>query len=242
VSTRVQTWCAWCGPAFALVFFAGMLLAGLLPPPSPGRSAQEVAAFYRDDTDLIRLGLFIMMIAAGLTAPFGAVISAQLRRVPGSSAMVYMQLVGAATGVLAIIVPVLLFTAAAFRPERSPELTQLVDDAAWLPFIMNFPPAILQAVAIGVVVLALQRDTVVFPRWVGYYNLWVAVLFIPGGMATFFKHGAFAWNGLLAFWLAAVVFGTWFIVMSVMLRRAIREQAAEEAATAPVPAREAVVA
>ena len=55
---------------------------------------------------------------------------------------------------------------------------------------------------------------------VGLY-LWTAFLFIPGGLVTFFKAGPFAWNGLLAFWVAAAVFGSWFIVMSVVVRRAV---------------------
>jgi hypothetical protein len=223
MSPRVQSLCAWCGPLFVVVFFAGMLLAGFLPPPSPQDSAREVASFYADDTDLVRFGLFVMMVAAMLTGPFVAVISVQLRRIEGDRpTMAYTQLIGGALGVFAIVIPVLIFTAAAFRPERSPEITQALNDLAWLPFVMNFVPVIMQCVAIAAAVLADRRPDPIFPRWVGYYNLWAAVLFIPGGLVTFFKQGAFAWNGLLAFWLAAVVFGTWFIVMSIMLRRAIQ--------------------
>jgi hypothetical protein len=29
-----------------------------------------------------------------------------------------------------------------------------------------------------------------------------------------FKDGVFAWNGLLAFWLVAVFFGLWFLIMA----------------------------
>lgn len=236
MNTRIQTWCAWCGPVFAVVFFVGMLLAGFLPPPSPGDSAPEVADFYRDDVDLIRLGLFTMMIAAGITAPFVAVIAVQLKRIEGqSSPMTYLQLIGGTTGMVAILVPVLIFAAVAFRPERSPEITQVMNDMAWLPFIINIPPAIVQCLSIGMAVLSDRRENPVFPRWVAYYNFWVAFLFVPGGLAMFFKDGAFAWNGLLAFWLAAVMFGTWFVVMSIALRGAIR-RSSTDAAVVAVPA------
>jgi hypothetical protein len=58
-----------------------------------------------------------------------------------------------------------------------------------------------------------------WPRWVAFYNLWTAFLFTAGGFAIFFRHGAFAWNGLLAYWLAAVTFGAWFLVMAYLLFR-----------------------
>lgn len=241
MNPKVQLACAWCGPLFAVVFFAGMLMSGLLPPPSPGRTPAEVAHFWGTHTDLKRFGLFVMMIAAGLTAPFGAVIATQIRRIEGGSGpMTFTQLLGAALGVLAILVPVFVFTATAFRPDRNPGTTQALDDIAWLPFIMNFPPAMMQALSMAVATLGAPRDRpAVFPRWFGYYNIWVTVLFIPGGLVTFFKHGAFAWNGLLAFWLPAVVFGSWFVVIAVVLMKAIKAQAAEAPvvlAAQPVPA------
>jgi len=228
MSSRVLKLCAWCGPAFAVTFFVGMLLAGLLPPPSPSDSAQEVARFYSDDTNLVRFGLFVMMCAAGLTAPFVAGISVQLKRIEGDvSPMAYLQLIGGTAGVLAILVPVFAFSAAAFRPDRNPEITQALNDLAWLPFIINIPPAIIQCVAIGTAVIRDRSEHPVFPRWVAYYNFWVAFLFVPGGLATFFKHGAFAWNGALAFWLAAVMFGGWFIVMTIATLGAIRRADAD---------------
>ena len=72
----------------------------------------------------------------------------------------------------------------------------------------------------------------VFPRWVGYFNFWVGLLFVPGGMITFFKSGPFAWNGIIAFWIPASVFGTWFLVMTPMLLKAIQQQARDENGTA----------
>jgi hypothetical protein len=57
------------------------------------------------------------------------------------------------------------------------------------------------------------------PRWVGFMNLWVAVLFIPGGFLTFFKTGPFAWNGVFVYWIPLVVFLGWYLVMVVLLRQ-----------------------
>ncbi len=46
-------------------------------------------------------------------------------------------------------------------------------------------------------------------------------------MVVLFKDGVFAWNGLLAFWLVAVFFGAWFLVMTWQLLATIRTNTAE---------------
>jgi hypothetical protein len=214
---------AYCGIAFALVFFAGMLLAGLLPPHPPSATAAQVARLWYDHPVRHELGLFLCIVAAGLTGPFAAIISAYLRRIDTTYSCSYLQLLGGAAGIVAILVPIFLFTAAAYRPgDRPDEVLRAINDLAWLPFIGNFPPALMQTLAITCAVLGQREGTPeIFPRWVGYYNLWTAVLFLPGGLVIFFRSGPFAWNGVFAFWLPAVVFGAWFIVMALVLRKAI---------------------
>ncbi len=56
-------------------------------------------------------------------------------------------------------------------------------------------------------------------------------------MIIFFKSGPFAWTGIIGFWIPAAVFGIWHIVMTVVLLRAIREEADSDraAALAEVP-------
>ena len=61
----------------------------------------------------------------------------------------------------------------------------------------------------------------VFPRWFGYANLWVVLLLLPGQMIFFFKTGPFAWNGLIAFYLAFIVFAAWFPLAFYILRKAV---------------------
>ena len=92
--------------------------------------------------------------------------------------------------------------------------------------VMTFGPFFVQLMSIGLAILLDKNSRPVFPRWVAYFNIWVAVLFIPGVLITFFKSGPFAWNGILAFWLPLVVFFAWYFVMFAILLRVIKEQAA----------------
>ena len=228
MNTRIQLLCAWCGVAFAILFTIGFWpLAHFMPPPSPTRGALEVAAMYQAHTNQIRLGLLVMMAASACILPFAAVITAQMKRMEDTPTVLsYLQLVSGGIGVVFFIVPCLLWSIAAFRPERDAELIHLMNDAGWLMFLMPFTTFIVQNFAIGLAILGDKSAQPVFPRWVAYLNFWVAVLFLPGGLLTFFKTGPFAWNGLFAFWVPFVVFFAWYVVMFMMLRKGIIAQAA----------------
>ncbi|MGG2007397.1 hypothetical protein [Novosphingobium resinovorum] len=60
-------------------------------------------------------------------------------------------------------------------------------------------------------------------------NLWTGLLLLPGFAVGLFKTGPFAWNGVLAFWVPAVVFGIWFNLMIVAMLAAIKRDALAEA-------------
>lgn len=215
MTPSMQKTLAWSGALFVALFFPAMLMVGLLPPFAPSKTAAEAAEFWSTNTGLKRCGLVLMLAACGLQAPFGALLAVRIRQMEGRyTPLAYLELIGAGLAVLAIIFPIFAFSAASFRPERNPEITQALNDLGWLPFIMNWPPAIIQTLAVGFAIFGYHGAKQVFPRWVGYFNLWSAFIFCAGGLAVLFKDGVFAWNGLLAFWVAAVFFGAWFLVMT----------------------------
>jgi hypothetical protein len=228
---------ALCGAAFVLLLFPAIIMTGLLPPMSPMRTAAEVAEFWSTGTGLKRFGLVVMLAAAGLQVPFGALLAIRIREMEGRrTALAYIQIVATGLAVMAILLPVFAFAAASYRPERDPEITQALNDLGWLPFIMNWPAATIQSLVIGFAILIAQHE--IWPRWIGYFNLWCGFIFAAGGLVVLFKDGVFAWNGLLAFWLVAVFFGVWFLVMSWQLWVSIGRQpsgTAEDSQSAPVP-------
>lgn len=227
MNTRSQLLCAWSGFVFTMIFMIGFwIVAGFVPPPSPNASAVDIAAIYQENTWQIRLGLFMMMGCSGLISPFVAALSIQMKRMEGSpSILTYTQLSSGSVGLVFFILPCLIWTAAAFRPERDADLILLLNDLGWIVFLMPFTTFVVQNFALGFAILGDKGKVPVFPRWVGYFTLWVAIVFVPGGLLTFFKNGPFAWNGVFAFWVPLVVFFGWYLVMFVFLRKGIIEQA-----------------
>lgn len=205
-----------------MLFGVGLLIARFVPPPSPLLPAADVAALYRNHSVAIRAGMVLALFGmGGYTALIGA-ISAQLRRIRCHSRLPpILQLGAGSIGVLTVMFPVMIFAIAAFRPERDPQLTQLLNDLGWLIIIPAFPTFLAQFLAIALGVLQDTSPRPVFPRWTAYFNLWIGLLFLPGAIAYFLRSGPFAWDGLISFWLAAAAFFAWLVVMTVVTLRAV---------------------
>jgi len=234
MTKQIQAAMAWCGLAFVIVFFSGLLLAGFVPPIPPGHTAAQVARHYREHSDAIRTGCLLMLISTTFIVPFTAVISTQLARIEGRwTPLCFGQLAAGVWGAVAASFPLMFFMAAAFRPGRDPQVIQAINDIGWIPFIINWPPAVAQAGCTAVAILSDRRPDPVYPRWIGYFLIWACIAFTPASLLLYFKHGPFAWNGLLSFWVAAVFFGTYFLVMTWGTLRAVgRQFAAPEGADA----------
>lgn len=205
-----------------MVFFAGIIVAGWMPPLSADHTADEIAATYRDDYGRIRAGALLIGFSAVFQGIWAALISLQLRRIESDRPLfTYLQLVSGGVGILVVILPAFAFAAAAYDPARDPQITQAINDFGWLCLVGVGWPAILQCIALAAAVFIDAGDRPVFPRWFAYANLWVAFAFLPGPFLLFFHTGPFAWNGVVVFWIAGSVFGGWLIMCFVMLRRAI---------------------
>jgi hypothetical protein len=231
MNATAQRLCVWCGPAMIALWGIGLgLVAGMIPLPDPQDSPDEVARMFAEDRNSIRVGLLIVCFGSALLTPFVVAISVQLKRIEGRhTPLASTQLALGALLSLEFIFPIMLMQVAAFRDGRSAEAIQTLNDVAWLLFIGVVMTAVLEIIIIGMAILRDGRDVPIFPRWAGYFNIWVALLLSPGSLCVFFKDGPFAWNGIFCWWVPATVFGIWFAVMTYLLLKAIGLQEREPA-------------
>jgi len=229
-----QRICAFSGIICVLLFFAGIVSADFLPPLSPNLSPVQVAAHYQAHTTGIRLGAALIFLSSMFYVWFTAVISGQMQRIPGvHPTVINAQLAAGAFACLTFLVPALLFVVTAFRPDRSPDATLLLNDMSWIILVMPWAPFMPQYFAFAFAILSDPRPQPLFPRWLAYFNIWVELMFTPALVLPFFKTGPFAWNGLFVFWIPATVFTALFIVNVVCLLKAINSEARELGAGAP---------
>lgn len=229
MNKRSQLICAWCGPALLVLLGIGYVgFAGMVPPPSPARSAESIASYYEHRTNRIRIGITIMMLGSGLYVPWSCAIAVQIKRIEGKfSPLAYSQMTSGALISLLFLFPAFLLQAAVYRPGRPPELVQLASDIAFLIFFGATSLIVVQCLSLALAIFQDTRDEPIFPRWVAWFSVWMASLLVLGTLCVFFKTGPFAWDGIVTFWIDFSAFGAWASVVSVSLIRSIYRQAAE---------------
>ncbi|GAA0612257.1 hypothetical protein GCM10009547_12850 [Sporichthya brevicatena] len=237
MSASSQRVCIWSGVAFMVLFFLGFgVIAQYIPPPNPANSAAEVAERYRENANAIRTGMLISMYALVLYVPWVAALATQMKRIEGKHTPLSWAQLALGAGLPVAFFPALYyFQVAAFRPERSDEAIQQLNDMGWLPFTGIIYAITVQNVVVGAAVLMDKRPEPVFPRWYAYFCFWTGLLYCPASLDVYFKDGPLAWNGLFSWWLSLVSFFAWLVVTSALMAKAISHQEREESAPTSAP-------
>jgi hypothetical protein len=218
---------AWSGPAMAVIFLLGWVVAAhFVPPTAPADSAEQIRAFYVNNLTGIRIGMILCVIGAVLLAPFGAVVAVLLRRTEGGlPVLTYIQLVCIGMSTIFIVLTATAYGVAAFRPDEAPaDITRAFNDlgsffaAVWTPFSLWY-------IAIALAIFRDNGDVPVYPRWVAHLNIWVAIGYVPASFVILFKTGPFAMNGLISYYEVMVVFFVWIVVMFAYTIKAINQLA-----------------
>ena len=222
---RLQDLAIWLVLAGLLAWMLSFIfLAHFLPPIPPSHDALRVAAFYREHRTGIIVMCMLVMFTGGLMLPFFGVISAQLRRIEGhNSPLAYTQLASGTIAAVLFAPGAVLWAAAAFRGDRTAQEILLLNDLGWLFFVMPGPFGIAQMGAIALGILMDRRRNPLYPRWLGYLNLWMAMMLVPSVFVALFKTGLLAWNGLLAFWTPLTFYLIWFASMMLLTFKAVRK-------------------
>jgi len=231
LNARTQRVLIWCAPVMLVIWVIGFVFfARFIPVPSPNQTALQTAEMYAHRHTGIRIGLVLTGLGTVLLAPFLVVVSVQMQRIEGlSSPLAWLQLTMVPLVIVEFIFPVFFMQAAAFRTDRSPEVTQALNDVAWLLFVGVVSTAIVEWLSIGACILQDQRSEPIFPRWFGYQSLFVALSFFSGTVVVFFKTGPLAWGGAIAFYFPIAAFAAWLAAAVPLLLRAVDAQDREDA-------------
>ena len=219
--------CIWSGPVVVVLTVLGMVVFGryIFPATDPAATGEVIQAFYVDNLFGTRFGLLLLLVAFSLVVPFSVAISLQLRRIEQTPAMSWTNLVAGTTGAIEGIMAVLIWMVCAFRPaEIDPDITRAFHDLGWLVFLIDVPIFQIWLTAIGVAILRDKNQVPLFPRWFGYYCIWVAVLLFPAWAIIFFKAGPFAYDGVLALYLPFAFFFSWMLMMTWYLFKALNRK------------------
>jgi hypothetical protein len=222
-----QRFLVWLGLVLTVIYAVALgLLLHMIPPPSPNQSALQVAAWYREKADSIRLGATIGTWSGGCMIPFFVTIVMQMAR-QETGRKVWTLLTAASGPFLTIFLclPPIFFGAAAFTPQRSPDATQLMHQLGVLTLVTTDQIYIFAWIAI--IALCLSKTTLdnpPFPRWFGYFTAWTACMFEAGAVGYLTKTGPFSWRGLLVYWSPVVIFGVWVAVAAVVMMKALNAQ------------------
>lgn len=205
-----------------VLFVAGFALADFFPPPSPNQSAAEVAATIDGNRTKIRFGIILCLASCPLLMPFLASFTIQMRRIEGPRPILaYSQLALGALATIEFVIPYVFMLVSTYRTDQHPDVTRALYDVSWFFFLGVVSTFVLQLALFGIAVLIDTRPQRVFPRWLGYANIWLALMFTPASFLVFFKTGPLAWNGLLVWWVPVFAFLLWFVPNFVCLLRAV---------------------
>ena len=230
MDARSQLVCLWSGYAFFPLYVIGFIfIAGFVPPPSPSLGAGEIAALFDHNRWNILVGMSISDVASVLFVAWCVAIFAQLSRIEaGARVFSYVQLISGSIGAAFFMISPMVWLVMAFRSGHNPDTLLILNDFAWVSWIISWPFFFGQLVAVSLCIFFSRTDQKIIPRWVAYFSFWSGLSMFPAILVVFFKAGPFAWNGLLALYLPLALYAIWYHVMLIVLLKALREKTQQE--------------
>lgn len=218
---------AWSGFIFILLLtISWVFFLRIIPfPHAPTMNAEEISSLFLERQLSIGIGAVLMMFSCFFLSLFGSLIVKLMVKLEGGFDLFSINtVIGIGAAIVITFITALLWGVAAFRLEATPETVLLLNDLAWLNFFSTAPAFFVVFIAVAWGALARgNRDIDIFPRWYGYLSLWVFIALVPGALCLLVKTGPFAWNGLIVFWFAVLVFTLFFMISPKVLVPAVRK-------------------
>jgi hypothetical protein len=225
LSRRIQLICAWCGPAFVVLYgLSWAVLGHNAPPPDPSFTAQElVDNFYLKHQNQIMLGQSLSSAFGILYLIWACQLTIQMWRREPTPILSIIQLCGGLlTGWVLIFCPALWVWCAEVAGTINPEVIKAVHFLAWYSFDMTYMITTVEVIAIFVLVLADKQKPALMPKWAAALALFSGLSFLPITFLPYFKSGPFALNGYWSFHVAFISYALFTVIIGYYMAQDIK--------------------
>ena len=224
-SKRIQIFCAYCGPAFVILYgLSWVVLGHNYPPPNPLFTGQElVDNFYLKYRGQIMLGESLSTALGILYLIWACQLTVQMWRRESTPLLSLLQLTGGLlTGWVLIFCPALWAWCAEAAGTVNPELIKAVHFMAWYTYDMTYMITTVEVTAIFLLIFLDQEKPGIMPRWVACLALFSGLSFLPITFLPYFKSGPFALNGYWSFHVAFISYGLFTAIIGPYMVQDIR--------------------
>ncbi len=223
-----DVWLAyWLFALFYTALSVGVCLLGrATPPPRPDVTDLQVAAWFAEHRWGIQFGFTALLMIAGGAAISNGIIGYFMKRMSSGKVLAYGFIGGMGVGAIPGFQLLLAcWLTATFRPDRDPRILHLLYDLGMLSY--NGSLGCFTAAYTVLAIAILYDRNRVFPKWFAYISIWQIVTEVLATQMWLFHSGAFAWNGMITFYIAVVVFGLWVVCLLPLLRNAAGAETAQ---------------
>ncbi|WP_232839901.1 MULTISPECIES: hypothetical protein [Nocardia] len=229
---RLDVWITyWLFAAFYTALSVGVVFFGrATPPPRPDVTDLQVAQWFDKHQWSIQAGFAVLLVLAGGAAVSNGIIGYFMKRMSSGSLLAYAYIAGMGVGAIpGFHLLLVCWLTATFRPDRDPAIQHMLYDLGMLAY--NGSLGCFTAAYTVLAIAILYDRNHIFPKWFAYISIWQIVTEVLATQMWVFHSGAFAWNGMITFYVAVVVFALWIVCLLPILRNATK---AETAHTPPL--------
>jgi hypothetical protein len=206
-SQKIGIFCTWVFTLLTVIGWLGIAHFWMPAPADLGLEATK-AWFTEEHRWGVLIGCSIFYVAAGLLTPGSIQFGIMLAKIEGR-----WPLWSLTTAVCGIFISLIIFfnccawIVAAYRVEFGADVIQAWYDWSWFAFLLGWIYLSIEMLATAIVELQDRRETPMVPRWFTWFTIAGAVAILTAAGPAFFKHGPFAYHGLLAFYMPVAVWG-----------------------------------
>ncbi|MGV9840028.1 hypothetical protein ACWDUL_38340 [Nocardia niigatensis] len=223
-----QRFFTWNGLLFAV--FCGVGLEVFMPqPPHFDISAVATADYYVAHSRGFLTGITLCGIAMAFLLAWSLQLGYMLWQADCARIATVVAIVSLAASPILLSFDLAFFAVAVYRAgEVNPDVTQAFSDVAWIGSMLIWPQLGFSMLLVGILILRQRGRAAVFPAWLGWLSIAVAVV-EPGQAGIIFaKNGPFAPDAVLTWYAAVFTWGSWIVALTVVMLRRLPSQSRDQ--------------